>query len=57
MKCVPSAGLPPDEFFLFTDALIIPLILYCFRVIFPALQKEDLFVLFQNLFSYLTSKQ
>ncbi len=45
MKRVRSAGAPRGELLLFIDALIVPLILYCSPVIFPALQKQDFVVL------------
>ncbi len=47
MKRVRTAGAARDKLLLFIDALIIPLILYCSPVIFPAPQKQDFFVLRQ----------
>ncbi len=53
MKRVRSAGAPRDKLLLFIDALIIPLILYCSPVIFPALQKQD-FVVLRRLVSLIS---
>ncbi len=45
MKRLRKAGASRDRLFLFTDTLILPLILYCSPVVFPGLLKLD----FNNL--------